>query len=69
LSIYLFTMDDTNPHPAPADWLAVIEDSEADLAAGRIVSGDALLSELRATTAEMERAELAQPSGGASVRL
>jgi hypothetical protein len=64
LSIYLFTMDDTNPHPAPADWLAVIEDSEADLAAG-----DALLSELRATTAEMERAELAQPSGGASVRL
>jgi hypothetical protein len=40
--------------PPPADWLREIAESEAQLAAGEIVSGDAVLQELRDDIAQLE---------------
>ncbi|WP_284943688.1 hypothetical protein [Acidisoma cladoniae] len=40
--------------PSPADWLAIIERSDADLAAGRIVPGDVVMREFAETLARME---------------
>jgi hypothetical protein len=45
---------DTDAHPAPADWLAIIERSDADLVAGRIVPGDVVMREFAETLARME---------------
>jgi hypothetical protein len=57
-------MNDTPHHSHPADWdppmpneaelLASFARSDADLAAGRIVSGDAVLRELDESIARME---------------
>ena len=62
-------MDDTLHHKPPADWeppmpseaelLAALEESEADIAAGRFVSGDEVLRELRESIARMERGKAA----------
>jgi hypothetical protein len=35
------------PADVPADWLDILAESEADLAAGRIVPGDVVMAELR----------------------
>ncbi len=39
---------------APADWLAALDESDADLAAGRIVSGESVMRELHASLARLE---------------
>jgi hypothetical protein len=67
---YCHPMDDTPRHRDPADWdppmpteaelLAALARSEAELAAGQIVSGDEVLRELDESIARME----AKRSGG-----
>jgi len=43
-------------HPAPPEeWLDALERADADVAAGRTVSGEAILRHLRRTLAEMEK--------------
>jgi predicted transcriptional regulator len=39
---------------APADWLAALDESDADMAAGRIVSGESVMQELYASLARLE---------------
>ncbi len=46
-------MDD-NPNTTPVGWLEVLAESDADLAAGRIVSGDVVLRELKDSLARLE---------------
>ena len=47
--------DDTRPEqPIPAGWLEAIEESDADLAAGRTVPLSVVQADLRATIARME---------------
>jgi hypothetical protein len=48
-------MDD-HPTPviAPAGWLDILAESEADLAAGRIVSGEEVMRDLRDSLARLE---------------
>jgi hypothetical protein len=48
-------MDDT-PHraPAPAGWLEALQRSEAQLAAGQTVPGDAVMRELQESIARLE---------------
>lgn len=49
-------MDDmTHAPPAPAGWLEVLDESEADLAAGRIVPGEVVIQDLRDAIARLER--------------
>ncbi|MCB8876688.1 hypothetical protein [Acidisoma silvae] len=38
---------DKSPDTAPADWLAVLEESDADIAAGRVVAGDTVMRDLK----------------------
>jgi hypothetical protein len=48
-------MDDTpTPSIAPAGWLEVLAESDADLAAGRIVPGDVVMRDLRDSLARLE---------------
>jgi hypothetical protein len=48
-------MDDTpTSSVAPADWLEVLAESDADLAAGRIVPGDVVMRDLRDGLARLE---------------
>lgn len=47
-------MDDTPHRDAPAEWLKVLAESEADLAAGRIVPGEVVLQDLRDSLARLE---------------
>jgi DNA recombination-dependent growth factor C len=48
-------MDDTQtPAIAPAGWLEALAESEADLAAGRIVPGDVVKRDLRESLARLE---------------
>ena len=48
-------MDDiTNPRAVPAGWLEILDESEADLAAGRIVPGEVVLQDLRDAIARLE---------------
>jgi hypothetical protein len=51
---YHCDMDDTPNSPIPAEWAEALERSEAQLAAGQIVSGDAVRKRLRASIARME---------------
>jgi predicted transcriptional regulator len=63
-SAYPSAMDDTPHHSRPADWeppmpseaelIAALDESEADIAAGRVVSGEEVLRELRESIARME---------------
>jgi hypothetical protein len=59
-------MDD-HTNPVPAEWLEALEESDADIAAGRIVSGEAVIRELYASLARLEAAAEAdtQPSAPA----
>lgn len=50
-------MDDianTKAEAAPAGWIEALARSEADLAAGRLVSGEVVMERLHRTIAEME---------------
>jgi hypothetical protein len=48
-------MDDNLPHPqAPAGWLEILEESEAELAAGLTVSGEVVRQMLRDSLARLE---------------
>jgi hypothetical protein len=40
--------------PVLAEWLAVLDESEADIAAGRVVSADLVLSDLEAGLTRLE---------------
>jgi len=52
---YNLTMDDTPaPTIAHARWLEALAESEADLAAGRIVPGDVVVRDLRDGLARLE---------------
>ncbi|MBW4092001.1 MAG: hypothetical protein HIU82_12975 [Proteobacteria bacterium] len=46
--------DTTERTAAPAEWLEALARSEADLAAGRIVSGEAVHRELQDSIARLE---------------
>lgn len=46
-------MDDNLP-TAPADWLEALAESDADLAAGRIVPGEVVLRDLKDSLARLE---------------
>ena len=48
--------DDTTPRPLPAGWLDAMDESDADLTAGRIVSADIVHAELRASITRLEAA-------------
>lgn len=71
---YSLSMNDTRRHKLPADWdppmpreaelLASLARSEAEFAAGQVVSGDEVLRELDESIARME----AKRSGGAPRR-
>lgn len=50
--------DDTNSRPIPAGWLEAMDESDVDLAAGRIVSAGAVHAELRASIARLGAAQL-----------
>jgi hypothetical protein len=47
-------MDDTPQPSAPAEWIEALERSEAQLAAGQVVSGEAMHQRLREGIARME---------------
>jgi hypothetical protein len=51
--VYSPPMDD-NPISAPADWLEALAESDADLAAGRIVPGEVVLRDLQDSLARLE---------------
>lgn len=54
-SVYSPPMNDT-PTPAmvPAEWLEVLAESEADIAAGRVVPGEVVRQMLRGSIARLE---------------
>ena len=54
-------MDD-NLISAPADWLEALAESDADLAAGRIASGDVVLRELKDSLARLEAKAATRPA-------
>ena len=60
-------MDDTLPS-APAGWLEALAESDADLASGRIVSGDAVLRDLKDSLARLEAKAAARPARKGTLR-
>ena len=46
--------DDEAPRSVPANWLGELEQSRADVAAGRLVSGEVVMEGLRRTIDRME---------------
>jgi len=57
-------MNDTPTLPvAPAGWLEALAESDADLAAGRIVSGDEVMRDLRESLARLEAKATARKPG------
>jgi len=50
------------PAIAPAEWLEVPAESDADIAAGRIVPGDVVMRELRDCLARLEAKKAAKPA-------
>ena len=54
-------MDEQIPRQPPQDWLDALDRADADLAAGRTVDGDRILSDLRRTIAEMEARHAGKP--------
>lgn len=44
----------TPPQPAPEEWLKILEESDADLAAGRVVPYSVIKAELDETIAAIE---------------
>ena len=61
-------MADTVHTTAPPDWLEALAESEADLAAGRIVSGELVLRELRDSLARLESSHAAEAGKAAEPR-
>ena len=53
-------MDDMSQH-APAGWLEALERSEAQLAAGQVVSGDEVIRKLHASIARVEARQADKP--------
>ncbi len=54
-SAYSPPMDDTpTPAIAPAEWLEVLAESDADIAAGRIIPGEVVRQMLRDSVARLE---------------
>lgn len=66
---YRRSMDhDDAPRPIPAGWQESLDRSDADLAAGRTVPGEAVMERLRQTLAEMEADTAATaPAGGTTL--
>ena len=58
---------DRTPDPAapPPELIEALEESEADLAAGRVVPGEVVRARLRETIAEMEAEEAERQTTGA----
>ena len=54
-------MDD-NPVSTPAAWLEALAESDADMAAGRIVSGDVVLRDLKDSLARLEAKAATRPA-------
>ena len=62
-------MDDNSPFPAaPAGWLEILEESEAELAAGLTVPGEVVRQMLRDSLARLEVKQDAAPPRGAPAR-
>jgi hypothetical protein len=62
-------MDDTpTPAIAPAGWLEALAESEAQLAAGQIVSGEEVMRELDESIARLEAKHAAEPRRRAAPR-
>jgi len=62
-------MDDT-PHPAeaPPGWLEALDESEAELAAGQTVPGEAVHQRIRDSLTRTEAKRAAAPKRGATSR-
>ncbi|MGD0431733.1 MAG: hypothetical protein ABSA58_11645 [Acetobacteraceae bacterium] len=59
-------MDDTpRPLDAPQDWIDALDESVADIAAGRVVSGEKVRRELLESIARMEAKPAAARKRGA----
>jgi len=50
------------PASVPAEWLEVLAESDADIAAGRIVPSDVVMRELRDSLARLEAKKAARPA-------
>ena len=55
-------MNHTAPQPIPSGWLEVIEESDAQLAAGQVVPLSVVLAELEDTIAQIEAKLAADPA-------
>jgi hypothetical protein len=60
-------MDKTAPD-APASWLEILAESEAQIAAGQVVSGDVVRQRLRDSIARLEAKQTAKPRPGKTAR-
>jgi ribosomal protein L29 len=60
-------MDDA-PNPAPAGWLESLARSEAQIAAGQIVSGEQVMREIRESIARLETKHAKEPKRRATRR-
>jgi hypothetical protein len=54
--------DSPTPNVAPDEWLDALAESDADLAAGRIVPGDVVLRDLKDSLARLEAKAAARPA-------
>ncbi len=63
-------MDDTPHHtkPVPVEWLEILAESEADLAAGRIVPGEVVMRDLQDGLARLEAKAITKTVRGDSAR-
>jgi hypothetical protein len=69
VSAYSPPMDDSPPRPpAPTGWLEILEESEAELAAGLTVPGEVVRQMLRDSLARLEAKQDAAPPRRASSR-
>jgi hypothetical protein len=58
---YHRSMDhDDAPRPVPLEWLDAIAESDADLAAGRIIPATAVHAELHASMSRLEAAQITE---------
>ena len=66
---YSLAMDDTPTTAiAPAGWLEAVAESEADLTAGRIVSGEVVMRDLTESLARLEAEVAAKRTRGDTSR-
>ncbi len=61
VSAYSSLMDDNLP-TAPTEWLEALAESDADVAAGRIVRGEVVLRDLKDSLARLEAKAAAGPT-------